>query len=456
MALSIWLALDSKGDMLYNLAMSGLLEKVAARLAKYSDKTVAVATSGGRDSVCLLHAVINCGTIDRSRIVAVHVNHNLRETAKRDEDFVRGFCERNGVIFRAYSVDVKKNSSENGLTIEQAARELRYGIFRELIKSGATDIVLTAHHAADNAESILMHLFRGSGLDGLRVMKSTEFVRPFIDVYPDELDEYVRDNSLEYVMDETNSEDDADRNFLRNNVIPLIEKRYKGAMRAVNALSRECDCVCGMLDGMLDDGLITLDGGAVVIDDKAFQNPALAGRYVRKAMSHFTLTDATRTVIERVIGLASARTGAIAELPFGVIAAREYGSVALYIPRESFVGEIPLDVGANFIDGLAVDVAPSKCDHKRAPRGSLIDLGVVDGAVIRFRRDGDMFTPFGGGRKKLKQFFIDRKIPSRLRDRIPLVCKGGEVLCVVGIEISDSVKITENTARAATVTMRWI
>ncbi len=434
--------------------MSGLLEKTAERLEKYRDKTVAVATSGGRDSMCLLHAVMNCGVIDRSRIVAVHVNHNLRETAVRDENFVREFCARNGVAFRVFGVDVRKDAADKGLTVEQAARNIRYAIFRDLIKSRVADVVLTAHHALDNAESILMHMFRGSGLDGLCGMKSTHIARPFIDVYPDELDDYARENSLDYVTDETNYDDAADRNFLRLNVIPLIEKRYKGAVRAINALSRECEGVCEFLDGELDESFIKCDGGAVVIDDAALDT-ALACRYVRRAMSHFTLTDATRNVIERVAELGKKRTGAVVELPFGIVAAREYGSVALYIPRDGYDGEIPLKVGANVIDGLAVDVAPWNGAVQDAPRGSLADSDRLNGAVIRFRRDGDMFTPFGGGRKKLKQYFIDKKIPSRLRSRIPLICIGGEVLCVVGYEISDAVKVTSKTLRAATVMRRF-
>lgn len=435
--------------------MSGLLEKTAERLAIYSGKTVAVAVSGGRDSVCLLHAAINCGVLDRSKIVAVHVNHNLRQNAVRDENFVRRFCEKNGVAIRVFSVDVKTEAAKNGLTIEQAARNMRYAIFRDLIKSGVADVVVTAHHALDNAESILMHLFRGSGLDGLCGMKSTEFARPIIDVYPEELDDYARENLLDYVTDETNLEDDADRNFLRLDVIPLIERRYKGAVRAVNALSRECDGVCGLLDGMLDDKLIGRDDGAVTIFDSAFTDPVLAARYVRKAMEYFSLTDLTRVAVERVIDLRNRRTGATVELPFGVVAARECGRIALYIPREKFDGEVLFKVGASFIDGLAVDVAFYDGNIKDAPRGCLVDLDALTDAVIRFRRDGDRFTPFGGGRKKLKQYFIDKKIPSRIRDRIPLVCKGDEVLCVVGTEISDEAKVTDKTVRAATVARRF-
>ncbi len=432
--------------------MENLLEKTARALSAYTDKRLAVGVSGGRDSICLLHAATNCGAVKKSNLIAVHVNHGLRETAVRDEQFVRDFCEKNGIAFRAFGVDVKTYAERNGLTVEQAARELRYDIFYTLVKSGAADVVLTAHHALDNAESVLMHIFRGSGIDGLRPMRAAATLRPFLDVYPKELDEYAANNGLRYVTDETNFDDAPDRNFIRLKVLPLIEQRYGGAVRAINALSRESAETCDCLDALLCGDHITYDGGAAVICDEAL-NSALAARYVRRALVNFTLTDITRAQIESVVALRSARTGAAIELSHGIVAAREYGAVALYIPRTKCGAEIAAHCGANYIDGLAVDILPCDAPIDKV-RGGEADLDKIEGATLRFRRDGDVFKPFGGGRKKLKQYFIDKKIASRLRDRIPLLCRGSEVLAVVGVEISDDVKLTDGTARKAVVKLR--
>lgn len=437
-----------------------MLEKTAEKLSLYTNKKLAIGVSGGRDSMCLLHAALNCGVIDKNNILAVHVNHNLRENAKYDERFVKQFCEQNGVQFRAFSVDVKKESAVSGSTIEQAARNLRYGVFYDLIKHGGADVILTAHHALDNAETVLMHLFRGAGLDGLRGMgngqtndRELPIVRPLIDVYPEELDCYCAAHGIEYVTDETNLIDDADRNFIRLNVIPLIEKRYAGAVRAVNRLAGECASACAVLDGLLDISFISKDCGAVVISTDALNTP-LAARYVRYALTEFTTVDVTREQIERITELAHMRTGAAVELTGGIVAAREYNGVALFIPRLPCPTEIALALGANTIDGLAVDVELSDVSP-RAVKGGAVDLDKLEGAVLRFRRDGDTFTPFGGKTKKLKQYFIDSKIPKRLRDRTPLICKGSEVLVIAGIQISDSVKQTEKTVRKAVVRRRW-
>lgn len=439
--------------MRYNLFVNSLLQKTAEALALYGDKRLAVGVSGGRDSMCLLHAVLHCGVIKKDNIVAVHVNHCLRNSADDDENFVREYCAQNGVEFIAKRVDVNKHRAQNGLTAEQAARDLRYGVFYDIIGSGKADVILTAHHALDNAESVLMHLFRGAGLDGTRGMSGGNVVRPFIDVYPDELNRYVRENDIKYAVDDTNFIDDADRNFIRLNVIPLIEQRYHGAVRAINGFAAECAGVCEYLDGMLDMSLITEDSGATVIDESAL-NGALAHRYVRRAVQKFSLVDITREQIERVVLLAHMRTGAVVQLSNGIVAAREYGGVAVFIPRQKFDGELPIAMGANFIDGLAVDIEINDPDPRSAA-GRCVDLDKLSGAVLRFRRDGDHFTPCGGKRKKLKQYFIDSKVPKRKRDRIPLICMGNEVLVVVGMQISDRVKHTEQTTRKGTVAPRW-
>lgn len=451
--------------MRYNFRVADLKtkleEKAAYAVGLYRGKKIAVGVSGGRDSMCLLHALVACGATDKSDILAVHVNHNLRETAKRDEDFVRTYCTENGIRFSAYSVSVTEKAKRDGLTTEQAARDLRYDIFYGILKSGEADVVFTAHHALDNAESILMHMFRGAGMAGLAGMSNdctdvhTGIFRPFLDVYPEELDEYALARGITYVTDETNFDAAPDRNFVRLEIIPRIRKRYPGAVRAINALSKECAQKNAFIDSALNLDEITTENGAAVISERALKGP-LACEYVRRALKSFTLTDVTREDIEKTARLIDMRCGAEFTLKHGICAVKEYGGVALYVKSdaEPFTAEVELKAGANYIDGLAVDVEKSD-GSPLLKGGGAVDLGKLDGAVLRFRRDGDVFSPFGGGSKKLKSYFIDKKIPKRLRDRIPLVCRGNEVLVVVGYEISEKVKQTDGTKQKYTVRKRW-
>ena len=427
------------------------MQNVTRVLEEYAGKKIAVGVSGGRDSMCLLHAVLSCRIFDRSDISVLHVNHGLRAEADGDENFVRGYCEKNGVAFRAYRVDVKRECREKSLSVEQAARDLRYGAFRSATESGIADVVLVAHHALDNAESVLMHMFRGSGPDGLCGMRvaSGFTVRPLLDTYPEEIEKYVADNGIEYVVDGTNFIDDADRNYIRVNVLPLVMKRYGGAVRAINALASDMALSCAALDGMLDSINIVYGGGCVSVKDAALESP-LATRYMRRALAFFSLTDVTRDMLSRAAELVRMRTGATVPMNNGVVAAREYGCVTLFIPRAECDTEKELVLGRNYIDGLAVCLTEENVDPKSV-RGGAVDIDKLDGATLRFRRDGDYFTPCGGKRKKLKQFFIDGKICKRLRDRTPLVCRGSEVLVIVGVQISDEVKIDENTVRRGVV-----
>ncbi len=443
--------------MSYNFVVNELAQKVAAALSGSNAGNagkIAVGVSGGRDSMCLLHATLACDYIDKTRLLAVHVNHCLRDSADRDEKFVREFCQKHGVPFRAVRVDVKKEAAEKGLTVEQAARGLRYAVFYDMLKSGS-DVVMTAHHALDNAESVLMHLFRGAGLDGLCAMDAKRIVRPFLDVYPDELDAYAKANGIEYVDDETNFSDAADRNFIRLKVLPLIEERYPGAVRAVNALSYECGEVRKYLDGSLDMSFIGRSRDAVTIKLDALYD-RLAPRYVRAALAKFSLTDVTRADVDGVIALAKARTGARCELHNGLVAEREESVAAIFIDGviEKCAAEVPVTLGANYIDGLVVDVTLDDADPKTVAGGA-VDYSALKGGVLRFRRDGDVIKPIGGGTKKLKQYFIDKKIPKRMRDRIPLICRGSEVLVVVGYTISEKVKQTDGTQERAVIRQRW-
>lgn len=428
--------------------MDELEKKVADRLRGHERERIAIGVSGGRDSSCLLRAVVSCG-FPRGNITAVHVNHGLRKEADGDEAFVKDMCASLGVACRSFRIDAAGEARDKGLTVEQAARDLRYGIFYGLIRSREADRIMTAHHALDNAETVLMHLFRGAGLSGLRAMDGDSILRPLLDVYPEELDAYAKRNGIRYVQDATNFVDDADRNFIRLDVLPMIERRYRGAVRAINALSRECSAAYSALDGAVDETLIRYEGGEAIVADAALKTP-VAAYYVRRALDRaFTLTDVTREQIENVVRLAGMRTGAVAELANGVKAAREYGCVALYLGRPEYRGEKPLALGDNYIDGLTVCVERGGGDGKLAA-----DYGKLVGATLRFRRDGDTFVPFGGGRKKLKQYFIDKKIPRRVRDRIPLVCRGSEVLVAVGVEISDAVKLTDDTKERVVIYKR--
>jgi len=183
-----------------------------------ADKTVMVALSGGADSTALLHALIEVNVSPE----ACHVNHKLRgEASDRDEQFVRGMCSRLGVELHVRTIDVKALQKKHQ-SLEEAARDARYACFAEFTGS----VIATAHTADDNTETVLFNLTRGTGLRGLCGIPPARdnIIRPLIDVTRDEIIAFLKARNINYVTDETNLSDEFTRNYIRNNVVPLLEK----------------------------------------------------------------------------------------------------------------------------------------------------------------------------------------------------------------------------------------
>ncbi|MCL2796645.1 MAG: tRNA lysidine(34) synthetase TilS [Firmicutes bacterium] len=430
------------------------------------DDVLAVAVSGGADSMCLLSLCLTSPQIKKENLIVISVDHKIRgENSARDLAFVRDFCALHGVKFLPFSVDVPKLAKEKGISLETAGREARVRIFYSLVFEGRADKVLTAHHASDNAESILMHIFRGCGLNGLCGMEYCRedfLLRPLLDVVKDEIDAYVVAHDIPYVTDETNADSAYARNFIRNEVLPLIKQKYPGVERAVNrlgeqatALFRWTDGVCGaeihyeyaeQTDPKNDNPV------AAKIRVEAFGEEVESAWCVIEALKKLgAYSDIQQKHVYNIRELAKAENGSMIDLPGNFRAIKEYDFVALYRTDGSSVStaEMKFKTGRTQMENAVIEIKKCKKIPKKedVPFGTLyFDLKKIPAdAVFRHRRAGDVFCPYGGGTRKLKEFFIDEKIPLRFRDWIRCIASGNEILAVAQYEISDKIKVEEGS-----------
>lgn len=213
-----------------------LEQSVASVLKKAGVRSVVTGVSGGADSVALLLCLHAAGI----RQTAVHCNFHLRGAeSDRDNIFVVDLCRRYGVELIELSYDVKgymsRNTSGRKLSVEMACRDLRYADFRRILMERGADRIAVAHNSDDNVETLLLNLFRGSGVSGLRAMlpDNGEIIRPLLSVSRKEIEDYLKEKGVDYIVDSTNLDTEFKRNFIRNSLLPLIETRWPGVRKSM-------------------------------------------------------------------------------------------------------------------------------------------------------------------------------------------------------------------------------
>lgn len=404
-------------------------------LTKYTGKKICVAVSGGMDSVALLHYLNANARKFSISLCALNCNHKIRPiTSDRDSGFVKDMCERLDIPLMYFEWQT------DGRRTEREARQWRRECYAQARDFFKADYIATAHHMNDNAETVLFNLARGSSPTGLTgISDSGYIIRPLISCTRAQIEAYVRENGIGYVDDETNFTDDYTRNKIRHNVLPELEKAVPEASRAIYRFSRLAAEDEKYFEDIIEErGLILREGDAVRI--KSCPEKVIFRRAAVKALKDiFGRKDYTSATAERLYELQFAGNGKKYGFA-GLTAFSENGTIVITEDKGCFSEEVPFygfdgGFGGLFFTDCPPDGKFLKFDLDKIPRE----------AVIRTARQGDRFTKFGGGTKSLGDWFTDKKIPLRLRGAIPLVAVGGDVLVVCGYEISDKVKITDNT-----------
>ena len=416
-------------------------------------KKVAVAVSGGVDSVVLLDKLSKVSKQNEISLCVINVDHNIRQESADDSLFVKNLAQKYGLQFFGFSVDAPKYANEQKLSEETAARILRYKVFDSFDKA---DYIALAHHMSDQAETILMHILRGSGAKGAVGMKDINgrYVRPLLGTSKEEIVAYAQANGLQYVVDKTNFENDKTRNFLRNEVFPLLKKVNSRVTENICRFGKNIAGDQEIIDDIADEQDLEYSDGFVRIPDSvadegfgvflrcAFKSAAYLGVEVDLESKH----------IYDMFGLYDKQSGTKIDLPYNLRAYRDYDGVTLMrgepcqkqTDEQEFVAE-PFVFGDKMVEvSYTLDQNGLYVDGDKLP----------EGCVVRYRKNGDVFTKFGGGTKKLKDFLIDKKIPARDRDNLVLVAKGKEVFVICGVEISDKIKVDKDSKNIFSIVVR--
>jgi len=421
------------------------MELNASILDFLKGKKVAVAVSGGVDSMTLLRLFNSRGDID---FFAVNIEHGIRgEKSLFDSRFVKDYCNLNGIPLLAFSVDSVLRKKQERLTLEEAARLERRKIFLELLNSGKCDLVALAHHKNDQAETVLLRIIRGTGINGLKGMEklSNGIVRPLLDFSREEIEEYAIKNNVPFVTDETNLISDYSRNFLRNEAIPLISSRFPYFTDSLIRLSKNAAEDEAFIAAFMRE---IIKSGDTAIIKEPLPHPAVLKR---EAAAAFRALGVYQDIEERhfdlIVSLKDAENGTRLNMPGGIEVYKENGAIAFVksgLNKEYLEAPLP----ENF-EGERLGVLFSLCNDKGKEKGALkFDADKVpSGAVLRYRKEGDVFKKFGGGTKSLGDYMTDKKIPLRLRDKIPVLAFGNDILFIAGVEISDKIKIDGDTKR---------
>lgn len=438
-------------------------------MLNYGDSVV-VGFSGGPDSICLLHILMELKDKLGLNIYAAHLNHQFRgKEADEDAIFVENICKEWGIQVFIKTFDVPAYAKEKGLSSEEAGREIRYKLFYEVAEKVNANKIAIAHNMNDNAETVLMNLFRGSGIEGLKGIEAVrdKIIRPLINVRRDEIESYCREKKLNPRIDKTNLEPIYSRNRIRLELIPYIEKHFNSnIMSTLQRLSEIANMENDFLNKeaeklFLEIAMVSKNSIQYSINKIKNVHPALVRRIIRLGIERLAgnLKGIEFRNIEGILDLIDKTTGAAVILPKNIKAYISYDKLILKInekkePHRYYLElENDKDNISEFLDCIirltTVDAFSIKEIKKDKYKVYIDKDKVKNKLVLRNRLEGDIFSPIGlKGSKKLKDYFIDEKIPREERDNIYFIADGKDVVWIIGGRLSEKYKITENTKEA--------
>ena len=430
-----------------------------------------VGVSGGADSVCLLYILWSLRRKLDIKLTACHVVHGIRgEEAERDAAYTAEICDKLGVPLRVERRDVPNLAAQMNMTIEEAGRYVRRQIFSQLMKETGARKTALAHHMDDLAETVFMNAARGTGIKGLASLRPVRgpYIRPLLCAERSEIEECLTQAGLSYCTDSTNYDTEITRNAVRRILLPKTEEMVnKKAGLHLAMLSREAGEVSDFLESECEirrRKYVKSEGDAVFIAESFLSEPHLMqSLIIKKSLCELAGTekDVTRGHVEDILKLEDNETGRRIDLPYRLLAVRKAGGVCvcrrIKQAEKEPTSEIILTPGTFALENGVLNVKILECDGAVIPQNmytKTFDYDKIEDTLkLRTRLPGDfMVINPDGRRKSFSNYLTDMKVDKELRDRIPLVTRGSEILWAIGMRSGESCRTDEKTTRALVMT----
>ncbi len=425
---------------------------------------IVLGISGGPDSMVLLEVMNNLRGDMGFTLSVAHVHHLLRPEADEEAALVEETCTRLGLPFYLHQADVAKKANQEKKSTEEAGREVRYHFFSKLLMELKADLAATAHHQDDNAETVLLHLLRGTGIKGLRGIMpiNGHIIRPLLEVSRLEIEAYLKEHNLSYFIDKSNYDETYLRNKVRHSLMPLLKQDYNP--RLVESLNQlaviareeneffelEVQKVLPAVIKHQDTNYISINNLLLIKLPIALQK-----RVILKVLAILAGdTGWEAIVLDLMTKSGSSKT---VYLKKSVNIAKIYDELVFSTCKKEIISydyelNIPTTISLPTGDKYLIDLV--KADEFQADDYDLyLDYDKCSLPLhLRSRQMGDVFYPYGlAGSKKIKDFFIDAKVPRYKRNDIPLLASAaGDIYAILGYRISDLVKVDADTRRVLT------
>lgn len=438
-------------------------------LIEKGDK-ILVALSGGADSVFLLYFLMKFKRRFGIELAAFHLNHKLRgKSAAEDEKFCAEFCSNNKIELISVSKDVKAFAKKIKVSVEEAGREIRYKELNKAAEKMEFTKIATAHNASDNVETILLNFIKGAGIKGLAgiPVRRNNIIRPILCLSSEAVRKYLKQNKINFRVDESNLESDYERNFLRNEIIPKLKQRLNPRVEEkisnTSKIISEIDSFIQKQIEKISSEAVKFDGKELRINSEAISklDKSFLGIFFKSVIENNFDIELSSENIYSLVDLVISQTGRVVHLKENIIASKERNE--LVVARKSSADTQKavrkIKVGQSLrVDGKVISITQVKRKMFKFTRDKSVEFIAADGLrnVFEIRRwkDGDKFQPIGmKGTKKISDFLSDEKISSIRKKRHLVLTNSGKIVWVVGLRIDDRFKVIQETKKILKLTI---